>query len=170
MDDFIIDGIWILENDTGICLFEQIYKDFTKKGVSTDLITSFLVALLYFADEAFIDEIQFIKFSKYKIVFEYSDYVFYVIAINDNVEFSQKVVKKKITEIKERFKKNFTKYFEGNWDKNISIFNSFSKDLAQIVKQKPLKIKLIKQEMLEWKNQKQYERRMRRWKELNKHR
>lgn len=142
--EFLIESLWILENDSGICVFEEYYNDFTKEGITTDLIASFLSALLSFADEAFTDEIQHIQFSNRKIIFEFSDYVLFVIAIHADAPVSDFQVKKLINKISQTFNEKFQYIFEnGKWEGDLRRFEPFSDDLKRIVKKEPLKFKIL---------------------------
>ena len=142
--EFLIDGLWILENSSRICIFEENYVDFIKEGKPTDIVSSFLAALLTFADETFIDEIQFIKFSNRKILFKFSQYLLFVFAINDKDINKDYQVKAICNIIINRFNEKFAYIFENdNWNGNVSIFESFSEDLREIVDREPLKIKIF---------------------------
>ena len=145
-DSFLIESLWVLENASGICVFEENYVDFTNEGMSTDLIGSFLSALITFAGETFTDEIQHVQFSNRKIIFKFSDYLLFIVAINDNVPLSDFQVKKKIDRIAGLFNEKYQHVFERedqNWGGNVSQFNSFSEDLKKIVKREPLSIKIL---------------------------
>ncbi|MFX1339109.1 MAG: hypothetical protein ACFFDK_10915 [Promethearchaeota archaeon] len=142
--ELLIDGLWILESSSRICIFEENYVDFIKEGKSTDMVSSFLAALLTFADETFIDEIQFIKFSNRKILFKFSQYLLFVFAINDKDNNKDFQIKAICNIIINRFNEKFVNIFENNnWNGNISIFESFSEDLREIINREPLKIKIF---------------------------
>ena len=142
--EFLIDGLWILESSSRICIFEENYVDFIKEGKPTDIVSSFLAALLTFADETFIDEIQFIKFSNRKILFKFSQYLLFVFAINDKDMNKDYQVKAICNIIINRFNEKFAYIFENDaWNGNISTFESFSEDLREIINREPLKIKIF---------------------------
>ena len=79
-ETFMIESLWILDNESGICIFEENYTDITKEGTSTDLISAFLSAILSFANETFTDEIKHIQFSNHRILFEFSNSFLFVIS------------------------------------------------------------------------------------------
>jgi len=152
MGDFLIDGIWILRQYSGVCLFEEIYTDLKKGGISKDLITGFLSAIVSFAEEAFRDELKNIKFTKYKILLEFTKEVIIVVAISiQNLPVSTELKKNLKIEIKEtikkivnRFNEKYLHYLgEDLWQGNVSLFDAFSEDLREIVKREPMSIKLI---------------------------
>jgi len=142
--EYLIEGLWILENLSGICLFEEIYNDFTKEGISTDLITSFLSALLGFVNEAFTDAIQHIQLSNRKILFELTKNVLFVVAINAKASATDAEIKYAIRKIAKVFNKKFKSSFkDGSSGGKVSVFNSFSDDLRKIVKKEPLTLKFL---------------------------
>lgn len=142
-EDLIIESLWILDDESGICIFEENYRDITKEGVSTDMIASFLSAILMFAGETFAEEIQHIKFKNSKIIFDFSDHFLLVIAVSgDSSDFRTKLI---ASEVKTRFNERFQDILaDGQWaGGDISVFNPFSEDLAEIIEIPPLKLKLM---------------------------
>jgi len=142
--DFLIDSLWILEASSGLCIFEENYVDFTKEGISSDLVASFLSGILTFAGEAFADEIQYIQFSNRKIFFEFTKRVLFVIAISEKENNGYSQVKRMNNEIAIRFNKKYKNVISNdNWSHNITTFANFSEDLKEIVKREPLKEKFV---------------------------
>ena len=145
-DSLLIESLWVLESRSGICVFEENYVDFTNEGISTDLIGSFLSALLTFADETFTDEIQHVQFSNRKIIFKFSEFLLFIIAVNENAPISDFQVKKKIDQIARVFNAKYQHVFDRDdhkWGGNISQFEPFTEDLRKIVKREPLSIKFL---------------------------
>ena len=105
---YFIESLWVLQSTGGILIFEENYIDFRKEGMSTDLISSFLAAIVSFTDEAFADEIQHIQFSNRKIVFKFTEHVLFVIAISDKSRAPDFKIKKIIENIADSFYKNFS--------------------------------------------------------------
>ncbi len=140
----LIESLWILEKASGICIFEEYYVDFTRDGIETDLIASFLSALLSFADEAFEDAIQHIKLSNRKIVFEFSECVLFVVSISDDAPATDGQIKKAIEQIAKKFNDKYRAVLEnGKWGGNVDLFSNFSQDLKDIVMKEPVSIKLL---------------------------
>ncbi|MFO8019825.1 MAG: hypothetical protein R6U96_14470 [Promethearchaeia archaeon] len=143
-EDLLIESLWILSSKSGICIYEENYEDITKDGINVDLISSFISALLTFADEAFTDEIKHIKFANRKIVFHFSDYFLFVIAVNDQAPATDAQIKKVIFKIAEKFNdKYYTLFAEDKWNGNIETFDPFSKELRKIVKKEPIAEKFL---------------------------
>lgn len=143
---FLIESLWILESLSGVCVFEENYVDFTSEGMSTDLIGSFLSALLTFADETFTDEIQHVQFSNRKIIFEFSEYLLFIVAVNEKAPLTDFQIKKKINQIANAFNLKYQHVFDRDahgWGGNISQFEPFTDDLRKIVKKEPLSIKFL---------------------------
>jgi len=145
-ETFFIESLWVLESRSGICVFEENYVDFTNEGISTDLIASFLSALLTFADETFADEIQHVQFSNRKIIFQFSQYLMFIVAVNEKTPISDFQIKKKISQISKQFSDKYQHIFaqeSHKWGQNTSQFEPFSADLRKIVKREPLSIKFL---------------------------
>lgn len=143
-DELLIESLWILSSESGICIYEENYEDITKDGISVDLISSFISALLTFADETFTDEIKHIKFANRKIVFHFSEYFLFVIAVHDQAPASDREIKEVIIKIADEFNKKYFELFaENKWDGNIDTFKPFSNDLRKIVKKEPISEKFL---------------------------
>lgn len=142
ISDNKIDCLWILEPNSGICIFEENYEDITTEGTSIEVIAGFLSAILSFADEAFAETIQHIKFSNKKIFFELTDYALFVVAIKDERKINSNNTYELIKEISNQFYSQFREALE-HWNGNINQFDSFSESLKLITKRKPTQIKIL---------------------------
>jgi hypothetical protein len=137
----LIESLWVLDR-SGICIFEENYVDFTKEGISKDLVGSFMAALLTFADETFSDQVQHLKLSNRKILFKFSRYLLFVIAVHDKDTQFESDTKEVIEEIVLRFVEKYEHIFEQDkWNGNIRVFAEFSDDLKEILEIEPLKVK-----------------------------
>ncbi len=143
IEDFI-DCIWILEIESGIVIYEEIYKDVTKQGISTDLILNFLSALVSFADEVFADELKYIKLSNHKIFFNFLKHIMLVISITDKISIEETELSVLIDRIGKKFESKFEYLYHNEfWYVNIEVFNSFSKDLREFINREPEPIKIV---------------------------
>ena len=115
--------------------------DFRNEGISTDLISSFLSAILTFADEAFAEEIQHIKFSNRRILFEFSDQVLFILAVGDESA-SDSQIKKIFDQIAKKFNEQFHSALE-HFNGNVEQFEIFSEYLTKLVKKEPLSVKIL---------------------------
>jgi hypothetical protein len=144
MIENFIDSIWILEIESGIVIYEEIYKDITKYGISTDLILNFLSALVNFAGEVFVDELKHIKLSNHKIFFNFLKHIIVVISITDKISIEETKLSVLIDRIGKKFESKFEHLYNNEfWYVNIEVFNSFSKDLREFIKREPEPIKIV---------------------------
>ncbi|MGV9172249.1 MAG: hypothetical protein ACOC4M_06010 [Promethearchaeia archaeon] len=140
----VIDCIWISERESGVIIFEEIYTDITKSGISTDMILNFLSALVRFADEVFVGEIKHIKLSNHKIFFDFLKHIMLVISISDKIVIDEAKVNILIERIGKKFDLKFKHlYNQELWYVNVDVFNSFSRDLREIINKKPKSIKIV---------------------------
>lgn len=144
MIENFIDSIWILEIESGIVIYEEIYKDITKYGISTDLILNFLSALVNFAGEVFVDELKHIKLSNHKIFFNFLKHIIVVISITDKISIEETKLSVLIDRIGKKFESKYEHLYNNEfWYVNIEVFNSFSKDLREFIKREPEPIKIV---------------------------
>ncbi|MHA1725826.1 MAG: hypothetical protein ACTSYC_05020 [Promethearchaeota archaeon] len=146
-ENLFIECLWILDSHSGICIFEQNYVDLTKDNVSVDIISSFFSAILSIAQESFVDQIQYIKFSKRKVFFKFHEDLLFIISVKDTPPFHDLWVQKTIQQIAEKFVAKYSPQIM-NFEGNISEFNGFSKDLEEIVNEKPLPLRILQVEQL----------------------
>jgi len=164
MIDLLIDGLWILDIESGSCLFEENYIKWSAKD--TQLISSFLTAIRSFTKEAFSEEIQFIQFKSRKIIFEISYKILFVIAVN-NSDLDDEILKKTIKKLIIQFNTTFDQILtKKNFANEFKKFKSFSDDLRRIIDRKPMKIRLISEGKIERLYQKRRERKLRRLNEI----
>lgn len=143
IEDFI-DSVWILEIESRIVIYEEIYKDITKHGISTDMILNFLSALVSFAGEVFADELKHIKLSNHKIFFNFLKHIMLVISITDKISIEERKISVLIEKIGKKFESKYENlYNQELWYANLDVFNSFSKDLREIINKEPESIKIV---------------------------
>ncbi|MFX1236866.1 MAG: hypothetical protein ACFFAS_20580 [Promethearchaeota archaeon] len=169
-EEFVIDGIWILKNNSGVCLFEEIYVDFKKEGISKDLVSGLLSAIVSFIQDAFIDKLEYLMFSNRRLVLKYNPHVLFVVAISaKKVEDSdfKSHIEECMNKINDAFNAKYFNLFESKkWDGNIVQFYSFTEALQKIVHRTPLDIELLNIRRIRRKTRRKLERRMRRYREL----
>jgi len=142
--EYVIESIWILELKSGVCLFEEVYKDLTKDDIDSNLMLSFLSALLSFAGEVFTDKIKHIALSNHRIFFDFSKYILTVVAINDEIQINEMQIRKFIYILTEKFNNKFQTVFDlERWNGDIDQFNEFSEELRKIMKKDPYNVKII---------------------------
>jgi len=164
MNEFVIDGLWILEIESGSCLFEENYKKWSIQD--TQLISSFLTAIRSFTKEAFSEDIEFIQFKTRRIIFEISGKILFILAVS-NSDFSEEILKSIIQNLINKFNEKFKSILEKRYIAyEFKVFKSFSKDLRQIIDRKPVNIKILMDNRIDRLHRKKNERRMRRLDEI----
>ncbi|MGV9204651.1 MAG: hypothetical protein ACOC44_11620 [Promethearchaeia archaeon] len=108
------------------------------------MILNFLSALVRFADEVFVGEIKHIKLSNHKIFFDFLKHIMLVISISDKIVIDEAKVNILIERIGKKFDLKFKHlYNQELWYVNVDVFNSFSRDLREIINKKPKSIKIV---------------------------
>ncbi|MHA1147510.1 MAG: hypothetical protein ACTSR8_04630 [Promethearchaeota archaeon] len=166
-DNLLIEGIWIIRNYAGICLYEAVYTDFKQEGISKDLITGLLSAIVSFSVECFNDKLEFIKFKNHKIILKFENDLLYIVAISLEPSIIEQAIYERINLISDTFSSKFKTILENErWDGSIEIFKTFSEDLQKIVQRKPLNIRLLKEKMMKRLQKKRQDRILRRKDEI----
>jgi len=108
------------------------------------LILNFLSALVSFANEVFVDEIKHIKLSNHKIFFNFLKHIMLVISITDKISLKERKISVIIERIGKKFESKYENlYNQELWYADLDVFNSFSKDLREIIKKEPESIKIV---------------------------
>jgi hypothetical protein len=98
-----INSLYIIKRDTGVCIY---YKDFTETGFDPQLLSSFLVAMTSFFDEAtrsMTSQARAFEGSNYKIVVEFGDWTLGAISINEDSAYVRTKLKRMIERFEEQF-------------------------------------------------------------------
>ena len=138
-----INAIWILDR-SGICMFEELYKDITKDGIETGLILPFFAAINIFTRESFAKSIQHIKMQDLMFFFDSNEYNTIILSTNEDIELSDEQMKGLLTSILDRFKKKYEKDLKKDWNGELSMFEEFAWDLLEMIPQKPSSFKLMR--------------------------
>ena len=164
MNEILIDGLWILDVESGLCFFEENYRKWSLKD--TQLISSFLTAIRNFIREAFSEDIEFIQFKSRKIIFEVSGRSLFIIAVSKSNSNEEKI-RITIKEIVKRFNKKFHSILKNNRIiKDFRQFRNFSEDLEHIIDREPVNVKFLIVEQIERLYKKRNNRRIRRIDEI----
>ncbi|MBN1803366.1 MAG: hypothetical protein JW891_17780 [Candidatus Lokiarchaeota archaeon] len=164
MNEFLIDGLWIMDIDSGLCFFEENYVKWSLKD--TQLISSFLAAIRSFTKEAFSEDIEFIQFRSRKIIFELSDQNLFIVAVSDP-DASHELIRMTVKSIVKKFNSSFHYLIKNkHLVKEFKKVKSFSNDLQEIVNRKPLNVKLLMIDQIERHYKRRANRRMRRLEEI----
>ncbi len=98
-----INSLYIIKRDTGVCIY---HKDFSESGFDPQLLSSFLVAMTSFFDEAtrsLTSQARAFEGSNYKIVVEFGEWTLGAISTKDD----SAGVRTKLKRMLERFEEQF---------------------------------------------------------------
>ncbi len=128
--------IWILNRESGVCLFEQYFGgDDSKPAVSqldSDLFTGFVAAIFSFSQVISGSAIDMMMMTDGTLYYRMSDYVVIVI-LADKTEVPAKV-KQMLAEIEHEFLQDYRTALETNLGDDTAIFDPFGNKVLQIVR------------------------------------
>lgn len=130
----VIDCLWILDKDSGLCIFEREYKSTKELAICSNLISGFLNAISTFIDETFSEGIEVMNLSNRKIYFNYTEELMFVVLFSSSFKASMNqfdnIMNKIIKNFYRRFGEAFTETF---WCSKPYIFKSFEEELDSII-------------------------------------
>jgi hypothetical protein len=98
-----INSIYIIKRDTGVCLY---HKDFTESAFDPQLLSSFLVAMTSFFDEAtrsVTSQARAFEGTHYKIIVEFGEWTLGAVSTKEDTAF----IRTKLVRLIERFEEQF---------------------------------------------------------------
>ncbi len=98
-----INSLYIIKRDTGVCIY---HKDFTESGFDPQLLSSFLVAMTSFFDEAtrsITSQARAFEGANYKIVVEFGEWTLGAISTKEDTAQIRKKLKRMIERFEEQF-------------------------------------------------------------------
>jgi hypothetical protein len=98
-----INSLYIIKRDTGVCIY---HKDFTDSGFDPQLLSSFLVAMTSFFDEAtrsLTSQARAFEGSNYKIVVEFGEWTLGAISTREDTADIRVKLKRMIERFEEQF-------------------------------------------------------------------
>ncbi|MHA1965421.1 MAG: hypothetical protein ACW97G_12650 [Candidatus Thorarchaeota archaeon] len=98
-----INSLYIIKRDTGVCIY---HKDFTESGFDPQLLSSFLVAMTSFFDEAtrsLTSQARAFEGTDYKIVVEFGDWTLGAISTKEDTVRIRNKLKRMIERFEEQF-------------------------------------------------------------------
>ena len=129
----LIESLWVLERNSGICLFEENFEKDATNGISIDLICGFLSAISVIAVEAFEEDIKYIELSRRKLFFKNTANFVFITSIRNQKRLNHQKVKNLMDQISNEFMERFDINFK-RWDRNVYHFQPFSENLKLILK------------------------------------
>ncbi|MFW9812452.1 MAG: hypothetical protein ACFFF9_08345 [Candidatus Thorarchaeota archaeon] len=98
-----INSLYIIKRDTGVCIY---HKDFTESGFDPQLLSSFLVAMTSFFDEAtrsMTSQARAFEGANYRIVVEFGEWTLGAISIKEDSQLIRDKLKRIIRRFEEQF-------------------------------------------------------------------
>ena len=98
-----VNSLYIIKRDTGVCLY---FKDFTQSGFDPQLLSSFLVAMTSFFDEAtksLTRQARAFEGANYKIVVEFGEWTLGAISTKEDTVRIRSKLKRMILRFEEQF-------------------------------------------------------------------
>ena len=133
----LLENLWVLEKQSGICLFEKSFVENQSEKISVDLASAFLTAISSFVDETFSDGIQSIDFQKRKIHFRFRGRLLFIFIFSKSVKSAHRAKEKLMNRIIDKFYEQYQHILdEQEVLSNISQFSSFSDKLEEILESK----------------------------------
>ena len=89
-----ISSLYIIKRDTGVCLY---HKDFTESAFDPQLLSSFLVAMTSFFDEAtrsVTSQARAFEGTHYKIIVEFGDWTLGAVSTKEDSAFARSKLKR----------------------------------------------------------------------------
>ena len=98
-----INSLYIIKRDTGVCIY---HKDFTESGFDPQLLSSFLVAMTSFFDEAtrsMSSQARAVEGANYKIIVEFGEGTLGAISTKEDTAHVRKKLRRMIDRFEEQF-------------------------------------------------------------------
>ncbi len=125
--------LWILNRDSGICLFEQNFGDkSTVSQLDSDLFTGFVSAIFSFFQAIKESSIDMMVLQDGVLNYRVSDLIVIVI-LSEKTELAA-TTKQFLSEIEHKFLSDYKSALETNLGDDVAIFQPFSQKLEQIVR------------------------------------
>lgn len=125
-----IDACWIIERNTGICLFESDRKNVKSEEISVDLLCGFIFAISKFTSEVFLDTIRHLEMGKRNLIFEFSESLIFILAVK-----KKQISKEKLEAMVKKLSKTFVAKYKDrlkHWNGEVKQFEDFSKNLNDV--------------------------------------
>ncbi|MBS7287726.1 MAG: hypothetical protein KIH01_02995 [Candidatus Freyarchaeota archaeon] len=129
----MIMDVYIMDKN-GVCLCRRTYGEITGSESSSDglLLTGFMSAIMSFTEQIGEAKLEVIRTDKYLLLCNPSDSVAVIIIATGERE---RTVKEIANEILKRFKAAYAQELD-HWDGNIEHFQSFSREIDDIINSK----------------------------------
>ncbi len=123
-----VHSLWILERQTGICLFEQTFEANTSK-VDADLVGGFLSAITKFCKELVGEEIRRIETPSMCILYHGAEK--FIMALLFENSANANVAEGLLNDISQLFALKYATYLEAGQVANVAVFNDFAAEVER---------------------------------------
>lgn len=135
--EFLLENLWILDKESGICIYEQDFRIDSNSEYSVDLVSAFINAMAMFADETFSEGIERIEFKQKKIYFRFSGKLLFVFIFRKNVRISESEINHLINLTVNCFSKMFSSTLNEEYFYNrFELYETFDEKACEIAKKK----------------------------------
>ncbi len=121
-----VHSLWILDRQTGICLFEQTFEASSGK-VDADLIGGFLSAITKFCEELVGEQIRFIETPSMRILYHSAEKFIMAVLVENSA--NTPVVENMLKEISTLFAQKYAHYLETGKLANVAVFQDFATEI-----------------------------------------
>ena len=126
-------ALWIIDEGSGICLFQQEFKELPQK-INEDLIGGFFSAMRQFSREVTGQSIQSIQLDEIRLFFQEMDKIFLVLATTHHVE--RIGVQKFLVNIEDRFDFQYGETIDEGMINKVDEFDDFAEEVEIIIGKK----------------------------------
>ncbi len=123
---FGVQKLWILNRQSGICLFEQTF-DARLREMDPDLIGGFLMAISKFCEEMIGEEIRVIETQSMRIYYQNAEK--FVVAVLSQNTIKKSMAESFLKEVTDLFIGKYTSYLDAGHLANVSIFRDFAAEI-----------------------------------------
>ncbi|MFX0103808.1 MAG: hypothetical protein ACFFCS_29870, partial [Candidatus Hodarchaeota archaeon] len=129
---FGIHQLWLMDNASGICFFEQEFSDVDlPPDIDPCLFGGFFTALLTFSKRITNEKLRFIQLQTMRFYFHNTPKVLYVLATSDRVKVQHVTVF--LSDIQSQFEAKYQNILESEEFNEARLFRNFAVDIEQII-------------------------------------
>lgn len=121
--------LWIIDRQTGICLFEQTFAK-PPREVDSDLIGGFLTAISKFCEELVGEEIASIRTQNLQILYHAAEKFVVIVLLPNNI--NNEIAQSMLNEISILFVEKYAGYLDAGKLANVSVFQDFAVEMEHL--------------------------------------
>lgn len=134
--DFMVNQIWIIEKQSGICIFNKKFSE-NSPDLNPDIVSGLFTAMNVILSQSFSGDLQEIILSNQKLYFKFTEELLFIIHLNKRTLMSDYKIKKIFRKIIDEFYAKFNhKMKQIDWFTRISDYECFELELDDILESK----------------------------------